>query len=366
MTMGTTSFDWYVYVLECDDESLYTGITTDPERRIREHNGSKRGARYTRARRPVEPIAVWPCESRSEAATQEAAFKSLDRDEKLRRVRLSQPLGRFRAFEEELHRVFGATGLGPGDCRPLALAGPDAELFEKSRTVYETFETLRAEWLARSSDASKSSVQQLELVLMSGPMLFDGHGLLVGDRPVVFFDMELVRRHFEDGEFEVRTHVAHEIGHGIHYASVPAFYPGSSKGPGQEVWHRLVAEGLAVRLSEQLVGVAPRNALWFGLLDADSYRDWCAEARRRDAALWRSVLAADASLRFDSEVWGELFRGGGASNLGRFGYLYGREIVERAERDHSWLELTRLQPDAWRRYVDEYFATPARTTAEPL
>ena len=78
--------DWFLYVVECQDGTLYTGITTDVERRVHEHNHSTRGARYTRARRPVELVAVWEHESQSEAASAEYAFKQLDRDAKLTRV----------------------------------------------------------------------------------------------------------------------------------------------------------------------------------------------------------------------------------------------------------------------------------------
>ena len=83
---------WYLYVLECADDTLYTGITTDVERRVREHNGEESGgANYTRARRPVEVVAAWPCEDQSEAASAEAAFKSLTREEKLRRLETDRP-----------------------------------------------------------------------------------------------------------------------------------------------------------------------------------------------------------------------------------------------------------------------------------
>lgn len=78
---------WYMYVVNCADETLYTGITTDPERRLHEHNHTRAGARYTRARRPVEIVATWRYDSRSEASKAEYAFKQLDRTEKLERVR---------------------------------------------------------------------------------------------------------------------------------------------------------------------------------------------------------------------------------------------------------------------------------------
>jgi putative endonuclease len=71
----------YVYVLECSDGSLYTGYTTDPERRVAEHNDGD-GAKYTRARTPVELVHVERFESRSAAMAREHAIKQLSRAEK--------------------------------------------------------------------------------------------------------------------------------------------------------------------------------------------------------------------------------------------------------------------------------------------
>lgn len=77
---------WFVYVLECSDGTLYTGITTDVARRVEEHNGSPKGARYTRARRPVLLVATWTHPDRKAASRAEAQFKRLGRAEKLARV----------------------------------------------------------------------------------------------------------------------------------------------------------------------------------------------------------------------------------------------------------------------------------------
>lgn len=76
---------WYVYVLRCADGSLYTGITTDVERRVAEHNGAgSRGARYTRTRRPVALFHVEAAADRAAAARREAAIKGLERADKER------------------------------------------------------------------------------------------------------------------------------------------------------------------------------------------------------------------------------------------------------------------------------------------
>ncbi len=73
---------WYVYLARCRDGSLYAGITTDLERRIEEHNHSSKGARYTRARRPVT-LAYWEiCGDRAAASRREHALKQLSRKAK--------------------------------------------------------------------------------------------------------------------------------------------------------------------------------------------------------------------------------------------------------------------------------------------
>ena len=75
---------WYVYILRCADSSLYTGVTTDPERRLREHNGvlKGKGAKYTRTRRPVTLATAIPLPSKVAVYQAEYAIKRLSRTEK--------------------------------------------------------------------------------------------------------------------------------------------------------------------------------------------------------------------------------------------------------------------------------------------
>tara|TARA_R110001583_G_scaffold31043_8_gene106629 strand:+ start:18755 stop:19024 length:270 start_codon:yes stop_codon:yes gene_type:complete len=78
---------WFLYVVECADETLYTGITVDINRRLREHNFTQKGAKYTRSRRPVKLVSIIEVDSRSGALKAEARFKKLTRQEKLRQIR---------------------------------------------------------------------------------------------------------------------------------------------------------------------------------------------------------------------------------------------------------------------------------------
>lgn len=78
---------WCMYVVECSDGSLYCGVSTDVQRRVRQHNTSSRGAKYTRSRRPVCLLHVEHFDSQSAALKAEAAFKRMSRAQKLERVR---------------------------------------------------------------------------------------------------------------------------------------------------------------------------------------------------------------------------------------------------------------------------------------
>ena len=75
---------WFVYVLRCADDTLYAGITTEPLRRVDEHNTDNAlGARYTRSRRPVRLVYSEELDSRSAAAKREAELNKMGRQQKL-------------------------------------------------------------------------------------------------------------------------------------------------------------------------------------------------------------------------------------------------------------------------------------------
>ena len=77
--------NWQVYIILCTDNSLYTGITTDIERRLAQH-GSARGAKYFRGRRPRRVVFLEGGHTRSTASKREAAIKKLPRADKDRLI----------------------------------------------------------------------------------------------------------------------------------------------------------------------------------------------------------------------------------------------------------------------------------------
>ena len=73
---------WYVYMLRCGDDTLYTGVTDDVEKRIAAHRAGK-GAKYTRGRGPLEPVFVEEQPDKSAALRREYEIKQMPRQKKL-------------------------------------------------------------------------------------------------------------------------------------------------------------------------------------------------------------------------------------------------------------------------------------------
>ncbi len=76
---------WYLYILRCRDDSLYTGITTDVQVRLEAHRAGK-GAKYTRGRAPLELVYSETCGDHSAALKREAQIKSLPRAGKMKLI----------------------------------------------------------------------------------------------------------------------------------------------------------------------------------------------------------------------------------------------------------------------------------------
>jgi len=73
---------YFVYIVRCSDDTLYTGITTDVDRRVGEHNGDDKGAKYTKMRQPVKIVYVAKCADRSRASKEEYHIKQMTRKQK--------------------------------------------------------------------------------------------------------------------------------------------------------------------------------------------------------------------------------------------------------------------------------------------
>lgn len=83
---------WYVYILRCSDNTLYTGVAKDLTKRIDQHNNSSGGAKYTRARRPVELVYHECAKNRSIAQQREYRIKQLTAAQKQQLIAQGTPV----------------------------------------------------------------------------------------------------------------------------------------------------------------------------------------------------------------------------------------------------------------------------------
>ncbi|MDC3263710.1 MAG: GIY-YIG nuclease family protein [Porticoccaceae bacterium] len=79
--------EWFVYLIRATDQSVYTGITTDVERRFNEHLSGRAGAKYFRGRSPVEVVFTEGGHNRSSASIRESQIKKLSRQQKLNLIK---------------------------------------------------------------------------------------------------------------------------------------------------------------------------------------------------------------------------------------------------------------------------------------
>ncbi|NCB20355.1 MAG: GIY-YIG nuclease family protein [Clostridia bacterium] len=77
---------YFLYILSCRDQTFYTGISTNLNRRVTEHNTSKLGAKYTRGRRPVKLVFFEKFKNLSLAAKEESIVKKLSRSQKIEKI----------------------------------------------------------------------------------------------------------------------------------------------------------------------------------------------------------------------------------------------------------------------------------------
>ena len=81
---------YYLYILRCSDGTFYTGITTDLQRRVKEHNEGKTGAKYTWGRRPVKLVYSKKLKNKATALQEEYRIKKLTRKEKMELMAMSK------------------------------------------------------------------------------------------------------------------------------------------------------------------------------------------------------------------------------------------------------------------------------------
>lgn len=78
---------WFIYIVRCANNSLYTGITTDVDRRVHEHQNTSKGAKYLKGKGPIELVWTTQADNRSQASQIEYQIKRLSKSDKERLIK---------------------------------------------------------------------------------------------------------------------------------------------------------------------------------------------------------------------------------------------------------------------------------------
>jgi hypothetical protein len=203
-----------------------------------------------------------------------------------------------------------------------------------------------------------------DCIFFRGGQSWDGHGILVNERSFVFFNMDMIDEHFKYENFNMKAHAIHELFHAIHYKARPDFYQGNYKTTREFYLNKMIAEGVASYLSKKVVFCDEIDALTFGFMDKKEFLMWktkCCQFKNTFRNEMKNVVTNET---IDKENIKDLYYqlyfvpdpDEGAMTRGRFGYLYGYEIVKNITEKLSLNELLNLSPENYYSYINGYFS----------
>lgn len=169
---------------------------------------------------------------------------------------------------------------------------------------------------------------ELGMITFFGDCSYDDHGILMDERPYVFFDLNAIIPRIDFLNF--KTFMIHEILHAIHYSLNPDFYRGNYQTVEEKYLKLLFAEGISTHLSYIISKEKIEDVYWFGFLETEQVRDWVknCEKVKNDIAV-DLYLAIDAG-KLDASLYNRLFGIDDSTMLTsyRTGYYYGTEMVK--------------------------------------
>lgn len=258
-------------------------------------------------------------------------------------------------FFNEFSRHFDTSSEFDAEVEGILAATDRDKTFANIRRLHSEIQEL----VPRLADlVGEHEVSRLKFATIIGRGTWDGHALMMNDEPVVFFDMTLMNEHLSHPGFELETHVLHEMVHGLHYASQPAFYFAAHGTFAEGLRKRMIAEGVATYLSHRLSGVSAAKALWFGYLDDTRYRRWSAVAEEKRQSVWFRSQEPSVSKETQESLEEQLlYLPDGIENPnGRLAYYYGYHLATSLSEGISAWELLTLPLAAYEAALLSYFS----------
>lgn len=207
------------------------------------------------------------------------------------------------------------------------------------------------------------------VILFIGPFAWDGHGILVKEKPYIFLNITMMEHHFDLPGFIPEVHAIHEIVHGIHYNFHPEFYPGKCKNIKELYFNKFLSEGIATYLSGKINNSSPAEALSFGFMSDDEFKCWITKCLFIRNRLWLMLNKSIIENCYSEELWEHLFLvpdlEPGCLTRGRYGYYYGMKIAEIVSEKKGDLSLIKISQKVLHPFVEMYFFDRFRAFRNP-
>ncbi len=198
------------------------------------------------------------------------------------------------------------------------------------------------------------------VILFIGPFAWDGHGILVKEKPYIFLNITMMEHHFNLPGFIPEVHAIHEIIHGIHYNFHPEFYPGNCKTIKELYFNKFMAEGIATYLSGEINASTHGEALSFGFMPDEDVNIWIKKCDSLKGENGLLLNRAVTEKKYNDELWRSLFFVPDIEpdclTRGRFGYYYGMKIAKMAAEKTRDTQLVKTPHEYFYHYVEDYFS----------
>lgn len=195
----------------------------------------------------------------------------------------------------------------------------------------------------------------LDIITFFGDCSFDGHGILIDEKPYVFFDLNAVIPRLDIYNF--KAFITHEILHSIHYSLNPDFYRGNYCTVEEKYLKLLLSEGIATHLSYIISQEKIEDTYWFGYLDTRQVWDWVKNCEKMKDDIGVNLYRAIDAGKLDSSLYNRLF---GIEDFTkptsyRTGYYYGAEIVGSVLVEKDINDVLTLNYDEAKDKIKTYF-----------
>ena len=193
----------------------------------------------------------------------------------------------------------------------------------------------------------------VDLIIFIGDGSVDGHGVLINNKPYVFFDLYA----FIETSYTLEAFLIHEIIHPIHYYFNEDFYPKYFETTEEKYLKKLVVEGIATYFTPFLSDVSFETSYWLGTVNQKEVKDWVKNCKKLKGNIGQKIFETIEKGEFNLDLYLKLYCVSDSYDLknSRIGYYYGTEIIKNLSKQKTFKELLETDYKEFKKEISRYF-----------